>query len=168
MTFDFQDEISQIEKRASDLNPKLSALPRFRIKDKSHFWSSEVEIEFPSSNNGNALLGPSFARFLNDLPLSDHTLDMFLQRKIATAEHARRRKSNFFDQVLNFVLGVKLDFIKMDRKHFLLCLELLNEEANEDIHANAECFLRLDVTYSVRVALLRRMQNVNCAPEKDS
>jgi len=162
MTFDSNDEISCIEKRSSELNPQQSALPRYKIKDRSRFWSSDVEIEFPGSNNGNSPLGPSFARFLNDLPLSDHTLDMFLQRKIATAEHARKRKSSFFGRVLNLMLGENPDFIKMDRKHFLLCLELLNEETSEKIHANAECFLRLDAAHSARVALLRRMQNANC------
>jgi len=157
MTFDFNEEISRAELRADQLNPLLSALPRYKLKDNSTFWSGEIEIEFPAGGGGNAILGASFGRFLSRLAISDNELDIYLQRKLATAEHARKRGESVFGRLLNVIFGENTDMINLDRKHFLLCLGLLDEEPAEKIRPSAKCWLRLDVSYRARAVLLKKL-----------
>ena len=157
MTFDFDEEISRADERAAQLNPLLSALPRYKLKGNSTLLSGEVEIEFPAGGGGNAILGASFGRFLSQLAISDHELDLYLQRKIASTEHALKQSEKLFGRLLNLAFGEASDMISMDRKYFLICLKLLGEEPAQKIRANAKCLLRLDVAYKVRISLLKRM-----------
>ena len=157
MVFDFDKEISRVEARAATLNAELAGLKRWKLVKRKR-RGLDFEVGFPGAENPEMWWPIRAGWWFSKFRPPDETIELHLRRTISTAEDARQRHRYFWGRLFNNATGVYADYIRTDRQHLFLVLELLGEPMPKKPHHFDICLVRLDAVYKARAILLQRIK----------